>query len=330
MTTYTYDTLYQNVKRKKNPGYPLFWGLVVFTLCWNVAPSWLVVVRYSNCLIYSLAIMIPLQFFVALSVKKKSNFPIPGMSPVGCVMDISGYHSIFELAVITSCRCLITHLVQVIALWSILVTFTFLAYYLTAITVTFYLSPATTLIKVVFAKGIAVCIILIFSLVFSLSKFMFKCTRKAAKNNCVVILSLLTVITFMPILIYIAFVIGGIIFVESNDNTIRSILTLLPSAFLLFIAWISRGRLFPEGLHDADPAAEIASDLEKGATHKSKRHSKEADNGNVQVPLTPSPSTYGSTHGSTHDHSEELHSPSSDDDAVNSDKGEHNPLLHAK
>ena len=297
MTTYSYDILFKNVKHKKNPGYPIFWGLVVFTVCWNSGPSWLVLLRYSDRVKFSLAVMIPLLFLVALCVKKKSNFPVPGMSPNGCMVHRSGYHFLWEFIVLTCCRCLIVHIVQTLALWSILVVLTFLIYYLSAIIVTFYLYPTVTLIKVVFLKGVAVCIILLFSLVFSLSKFEFKCTLKAAKNNFAAILSLLTVITFMPVLAYLALVVGGIIFAESNDgNTLGSILTLLPSLFLLFIAWVSRGRLFPEGITDVDPVKEIASDLEKGATHKNKHSKEKEEDGHVQVPLTQPSSTYGSTH----------------------------------
>lgn len=327
MTTYTYDNLFRNVKHKKNPGYPIFWGLVVFTLCWNVGPSWLVLERYSDRVTYSLVVMIPLQFFVALFLKKKSNFPIPGMSVNGCLVHRSGYHFFWDRIVLTCCRCFITHIVQVIAIWSILVTFTFLVYYLTAITVTFYLYPAATLVKAVFAKGIAVCTILIFSLVFSLSKFKFKCTFDTVKHNCVVIFSLLTVITFIPILVYIAFVIGGIIFAENSDNnTLRSILTLLPSVFLLFVAWASRGHLFPKGLHTTDAAEEIVSDLEKGATHDHKNKHKEetVKAGLVQVPLEPNPSNYGSTQG------EELQTTSNgrlENQVMNSTSGEYKPLL---
>ena len=72
---------------------------------------------------------------------------------------------------------------------------------------------------------------------------------------------------FLPILAFLAFVIGGILFSPQNQPTaLQSIITLIPTAFLLIVAWMSKGTLFPEGLSDpADPAKEIASDLEKGA-----------------------------------------------------------------
>ena len=77
----------------------------------------------------------------------------------------------------------------------------------------------------------------------------------------------MAVVMFLPILAFLAFVIGGILFSPQNQpSALQSIITLIPTAFLLIVAWISKGTLFPEGLSDpADPAKEIASDLEKGA-----------------------------------------------------------------
>lgn len=286
MTTYSYDTLYQNVKWKKNPGYPLFWGVVVFTVCWNVAPSWLVLARYGFQTHYSLAIMIPLQFLVALFVKKKSHFPVPLMSPRGCVKH-KNYRFIWDRAVLRCVHCLISHSVQVLAIWSILVFLTFLIYYLSAMIIAFYLFPTQTLIKAIFLKGILVCAILNFALIFSVSQFKFKLTVDACKKNLASSISLIAVIMFLPILAFLAFVIGGILFSPQNQPTaLQSIITLIPTGFLLIVAWTSKGRLFPEGLHDADPAKEIASDLEKGAlSHKD----------NKPPGPTPAPGTHPST-----------------------------------
>ena len=41
-TAYTYHEVYTYIKEKKKPGYPIFWGLVVVSVCWNIVPSWLV------------------------------------------------------------------------------------------------------------------------------------------------------------------------------------------------------------------------------------------------------------------------------------------------
>ena len=266
MTNYSYDTLYENVKGKKNPGYPLFWGLVAFTVCWNVAPSWLVLSRYTFQTRYSLAFMVPLQFLVAFFVKKKSHFPVPLMSPRRCALHNS-YRFSFDRVVLCCPRSLISHTMQIVAIWSILVFFTFLIYYLSAIIIAFYLSPSVTLIKAIFLKGILVCAVLNFALMFSVSQFQFKLTPDACKKNLASAVSLLAVIMFLPILAFLAFVIGGILFSPENQPTgVQSIITLIPTGFLLVVAWISKGRLFPEGLHDpTDPAKEIASDLEKGA-----------------------------------------------------------------
>ena len=290
MTTYSYDILYKNVKRKKNPGYPIFWGLVVFSLCFNVGTPWVILLRPSIRVGYSLAVMIPLELLVAFLVKKKSNFPIPGMGPHGCTHHGSRDHFTWELLVLTCCRCLVNHVVQVLAIWSILISITLLVYYLSSIVIAFYLYPTLTLIRIVFVKGIAVCTILIFALVFSQSKFKFDCTCEAFKNNVVAVLSLLTVVSFLPILAYITFVVGGILFTQTTpNNSLQSILTLLPSAFLLFVAWFSRGHLFPKGLHSTDPAEEIASDLEEGATNEEHKDDKGDEGSDVQVPMTPTP-----------------------------------------
>ena len=266
MTNYSYDTLYDNVKGKKNPGYPLFWGLVAFTICWNIAPSWLVLSNYTYQTRFSLAVMVPLQFFVALFVKKKSHFPVPLMRPHSCALH-RNYYFFFEKAVVCCVRCAISHFMQVLAIWSILVFLTFLIYYLSAIIVAFYLFPSVTLIKAIFLKGIVVCAILNFALMFSVSQFTFKNNMDACKKNLASAVSLVAVIMFLPILAFLAFVIGGILFSPQNQpSALQSIITLIPTGFLLIVAWVSKGTLFPEGLHDpTDPAKEIASDLEKGA-----------------------------------------------------------------
>ena len=266
MTNYSYDTLYENVKGKKNPGYPLFWGVVVFTICWNIAPSWLVLSRYTVQTRCSLAVMVPLQFLVALFVKKKSHFPVPLMRPHSC-FEHREYYFFFESAVVCCVRCFISHAMQVLAIWSILIFLTFLIYYLSAIIVAFYLSPSVTLIKAIFIKGILVCAILNFALMFSVSQFTFKLTLDACKKNLASAIALIAVIMFLPILAFLTFIIGGILFSPSNQpSALQSIITLIPTGFLLIVAWVSKGTLFPEGLHDpTDPAKEIASDLEKGA-----------------------------------------------------------------
>ena len=267
MTTYSYDTLFKNVKGKKNPGYPLFWGIVTFTLIWNIGPSWVVLSRYTYQTRLSLFIMVPLQFLVAFFVKKKSHFPVPLMSPRGCTLH-KDFQFTLSKGVLGCAHCLINHGVQVIAIWSILVFLTFLIYYLSAIIIAFYLSPSVTLIKAIFLKGILVCAILNFALMFSVSQFTFRLTFKAFKKNLASAISLVAVIMFLPILAFLAFVIGGILFSPQNQPTaLQSIITLIPTGFLLIVAWISKGHLFPAGLHDpTDPAKEIASDLEKGAT----------------------------------------------------------------
>lgn len=267
MTTYSYDTLYNNVKGKKNPGYPVFWSITVVSFCWNIVPSWIVLTRYSYQVYISLVVVIVLQFFVAFIVPKKSDFPIPCLHRHRCTRH-PGKVFTFRKVAWTCFRCLLNHIVQILALWSILISLTFVIYYLSAIIVSFYLSPTQTLVKVVFLKAVAVCTILNVALVFSISRFKFKFSWQALKEDVTSFITLIAVLTFLPILGFLAFVIGGILFSQSSQNSgLQGILTLIPSGFLLIVAWVSRGTLFPEGIHNADPEKEIVSDLEKGATH---------------------------------------------------------------
>ena len=269
MTTYSYDILYDNVKGKKNPAYPLYWGLVVVTVCWNVAPSWIVLTRYSRQVCVSLVVVVILQLFVAFIVPKKSSFPIPCLRLRGCRRHVDKAF-IFERSTITCFKCLFNHVVQVLSIWSILITFTFVIYYLSAIIVAFYLYPTQTLVKLFFLKAVAVCLILNVALIFSISRFKFRFSWPAIKEDVTSVVTLIAVATFLPILGFLAFIIGGILFSESSQSTgLQGILTLIPSGFLLIVAWVSRGALFPEGIHETDPGKEIVSDLEKGGTHHS-------------------------------------------------------------
>ena len=295
MTRYSYDRLYRNVKHKKNPGYPLFWSIVVLTLCWNAGPSWLVLVDYGDQIKYSIIVMIPMELLVALFVKKKSDFPIPCLSRVGCPRH-KGKHFTFEKDVVLRCfHCLVSHVVQVLAIWSILVCLTFLVYYLMAVIIAFYLYPTQTLVKVVFIKAIVVCAILNVALVFSVSHFKFAVTWSASKHNFVVMGTLLTVLLFLPILGFLAFVIGGILFSPSNQLTgLQSLLTILPSIFAVITAWFTHGKLFPKGIEDTDVTEEIVSDSEKGGPHKRKPEDTDGAGGQTHVQQT-AHGQYGST-----------------------------------
>lgn len=265
-TAYTYEGVYIKAKKKKKPAYPIFWGLVVVSICWNIAPSWLVLSSYTSQVYISLAIMIPLELIVAIGTKKKSDFPIPGLDAGGCSKHAE-MHFTWELAVLRCCRCIVGHLAQVIAIWSILITFTFLLYYLSAIIVAFYLYPVLTLVKLLFLKAVAVVLVLNVSLLFALDRFRCGASFTVWKNNFIIAVMLVTIVMFLFIVGFLTFVIGGILFSQSTEiSGIEGIFTVLPSLFLVAAAWYSHGRLFPDGLTETNPAAEIVTDLEKGVT----------------------------------------------------------------
>ena len=276
MTRYSYDILYKNIKHKKNPGYPLFWSIVVLTFCWNIGPSWLVLADYGSQIKYSIYIMIPLELLVALFVKKKADFPVP------CLRLLNRKHKeedfVYERNIGRRYfHSLFSHFVQVVAIWSILVTLTFLVYYLTAVIIAFYIYPTQTLTKVVFIKAIVVCSILNVALVFSVSRFRFAITWSAFKHNVIAAVTLITVLLFLPIIGFLAFVIGGILFSPLNELTgLQGIIAIIPSAFLVIAAWFTHGKLFPKGIDDPDAAGEILSELEKGALEKHKAGDTEA------------------------------------------------------
>lgn len=271
MTRYSYDILYKNIKHRKNPGYPLFWSIVLLTLCWNIGPSWLVLADYGSQIKYSIYIMIPLELLVALFVKKKANFPVPCLSGIKHRKHEEEDFVYERMVGWRCCHSLLSHFVQVVAIWSILVTLTFLVYYLTAVIIAFYIYPVQTLVKVIFIKAVVVSAILNVALVFSVSRFKFDISWSACKHNLIAAVTLITVLLFLPIIGFLAFVIGGILFSPSNQQTgLQGILTILPSAFLVVAAWFTHGKLFPKGIDNPDAGEEIVSELEKGALEKHK------------------------------------------------------------
>ena len=269
MTTYTYDTVYDSIIKKRNPNYPLFWSFVLLSFFWNVGPSWLVLSRDGFQIYYSLIVMIPLEFLVAVLVKKKSDFPVPFFR--GCLAHSSGYHYSWEWRVVCSCvYCLVSHVVQTFAIWTILVFLTFLSYYISSIIVAFYLYPTQVLIKVLFLKAVAISAVLNVALLFAnSSKFKCHCSWKSFKHDLGYIVRVLAIAAFMPILAFLAFVIGGILFSGSGQASgLQGVLTLLPSLFLVFGAWFTKGRLFPKGTNEPDLGSDILHNLEDGEATK--------------------------------------------------------------
>lgn len=260
-----YQKLYKNIKGKNNPGYSFFWALVILSVAWNVAPSWLVLSKYDNKVYASLAIVIPLQFVVAVLVRKRSDFPIPGLWYITkhakqCTDDVHSIHRV----VFRCTGCVLSHIVQVLSIWSLLVTFTFFMHYLTSVVVSLYLDPLNSLVKILFVKVVAVSFTISIALLFAMDVYTFKCSRSAMRNNVLSFLSIVTVLSLLPILSFFMFMIGGIIFNEDpQSGTWKSIFTLLPSALLLYGSWFSHGLLFPKGVTEkGNPVKEIEHDLE--------------------------------------------------------------------
>ena len=143
---------------------------------------------------------------------------------------------------------------------------TFVAYYVVSIIVAFYLYPTQVLIKVVFLKAVAVCAVLNVALLFSNSKFKCGYTWKSFKHDLGYCVRVFAIAMFLPILAFLAFLIGGIIFSGPGQvSGLQGFLTLLPSLFLVFAAWFTKGTLFPAGAEDAaDLGSDLINDLENG------------------------------------------------------------------
>lgn len=279
-SSYLYNKLYDNVKGKQKPGYALFWAIVLLSVVWNVGPSWLVLSRFDYKVYSSLAIVIPLQLFVAMLFKKNSKFPIPGpwYNVKHSSRCVENSHSLSR-EVLWCSRCVASHIVQVLSIWSLLITFTFFVHYLTSIIVSLYLDPLNSLVKVLFIKAILVSFIINVALLFVLDSFSSKPKEVAAS-----FLSVLSILSALPVLAVFLVMIGGIVFNEGSpqDNAWKPIFTLVPSFLLLFASWYSHGKLFPKGRKDKDPVTEIVDDLEGGTTASPAAASNSA---HTQIPM---------------------------------------------
>lgn len=263
-----YQKLYKNIKGRANPGYSFFWAIVLLSVVWNIGPSWLIVSKPDNYKLYvSLAVLIPLQFVVAVFVKKRIIFPIPGLNndaghTMACADNI---HSLSNLKAILSCfQCMLSHIIQVLSIWALLITFTFIMHYATSIILSLYLDPLNALVKIVFVKAVLVCFIINVGLLFAVDRVSCECTIKALKQNVGSCLSVLTLLSLFPILFFLVFMIGGIVFNDlPQSGSWKAVFTIIPSATLLYASWFSHGILFPKGITDkGDPAKEIVHDLE--------------------------------------------------------------------
>ena len=227
---------------------------------WNVAPSWLVLSKYDYKVYCSLAILIPVQLITALLVKKKSDFPIPIMKP----SQDDDIHSLNKAA-FASLKTLLNHLVQVVSIWSLLITFTFVMHYVTSIVLSLYTDPLGSLVKIIFVKAVVVSFIINIALVFAVDVISFKsCSIDNCRKNFVSIVWILTAASLFLILIFIFFLLVGVVFnYSSQTNDLRTVFTIIPSATLLFASFLGRGVLFPKGVKDKDdPEEEVVHAVE--------------------------------------------------------------------
>ncbi len=218
--------------------------------------------------------MIPLQLLVAIVVKKKSTFPIPFFTITASIKDKTNTHC-FNKDIFSSFRYFMNHLVQVICIWSLLITFTFIMHYFTSVTMSFYLDPISSLVKIVFIKTVIVSFIINVALLLTIDKVDLRCSgRKAIQTNLRTVLSILTILSITPLLVLLTFMLGGVIFSGSHSSNWNTLLTLIPSAVLLYSSWYTQGVLFPTGLKDkGNPAEEIIDDLEGKTTHPTSTNS---------------------------------------------------------
>lgn len=271
-----YDSVYEHIKCKKNPYYPLFWSVVLLCIIWDAGPGWLVLSAGTSHVRAIIGVMVPLQLVLAVFMKKYVDFPVPGLNWKKLSLKYQGYRHQPETGPgdiqnsgrgegnkkqvkyffweVTKLRLRVrvatSFIVQTLAVWGLLIFFTYIVIYTITISISLYLFPIQTLLKIIFIKAVAFCAVFDVGLLFSTNSWKYRCNRKALVINIGLLIQLLTVISFLPLLVFLSFVIGGIIFTDSTQqlNGIQGILALLPSAFLILIGWYSRGTLFPEEL----------------------------------------------------------------------------------
>jgi hypothetical protein len=305
LCTNVYDSVYEHIKCKKNPYYPLFWALVVFAFVWNVLPGWYILYTGEVHVRASLGVMIPIQFALALLMRKYPDFPIPGMNWKKLSLQYQGYliksadnhgnndkkskrvkphHYFFWEAcrLRFPVRVCFSFIIQTLAVCTMLIFFTYLAIYTVAITISLYLYPLETLVKVIFVKAVAMCTIFGIAILFSAQSFQCAFTKRSIYTNITLIGQLLAVLSFLPLLAFLVYIIGGIIFTDSPNSLtgVQGILTLLPSVFLVLVGWYTRGKIFPEKIVADDSISDVEKNEQEVAespTIQSEDHSNDAD-----------------------------------------------------
>lgn len=300
-----YDAIYHEIKDKKNPYYPLYSATVLCTMIWNLGPGWFVLLFDTDHIKYSFVVLIPLQLVLAVLMKKYPDFPLPGLpctkktytyleeessEPEG--KSSKGHHVksqsyfLWEICHMKYKGTIIaSFIVQSIGVWSLLVFFTHVAYYSVGVTISLYLYPIETVVKVIFIKAVAVCVVFDVAILFSGKTWDYKCTTKGIISDVAMVFACLSL---LPIIAFIAFVAGGVIFTSPSSKLsgLQGILVLVPSVILLLVGWYSKGTLFPEKLVADSSASQDLSDVEAAAANNS------AGKGNT-------PTINGKTYGST-------------------------------
>ncbi len=274
-----YDAVFKNIRHKRNPYYPIFWSVVILSIGWNIWPGWAVLTINVSGLHYFIPTIVFLQFFTALVMRKYLEFPIPGLrwkSPPHKFFKskkpepLPPKYFFWQICQTPQVgRGVISFIVQTAAVWSLLVLFTLIVYYAVTIAVALYLDPIQTLVKLLFVKAIAMCAMFAVALLFASNSLEWKCTQKSCYINFIVVTQFLSALTFLPVLAYLAYMIGGVIFVASSTQLsgIQGVLAILPSAFLIIIGWVSHGQLFPEKIVPTDSMAEVSKDVQEAASH---------------------------------------------------------------
>ena len=93
-------------------------------------------------------------------------------------------------------------------------------------------------------------------------------------KNAKILIGSLTVLSFLPILGYLMYVIGQVVFMNDyGGNSWQSVLTIIPPLILAVTSWYSQGLLFPDGVKDpTHPIKEIERDLEGNNSHSDSGH----------------------------------------------------------
>ena len=278
-----YDAIYGKIKHKKNPYYPIFCSFILCSIVWNVFPAWYILTPQVAHVKYSFAALVPVQLVLAIIMRKYIDFPIPGikwkrneeLSPLTeNDNDTSEKHKHNEIQkyffweichLKNRVKVILSFVAQTIAVWSLLVLFSYVVFYAITLAISLYLFPLQTLVKVIFIKAVALCVVFDVAILFSGRSFRFACDKTSNVGNIRDIAQLLAVLSFLPVLAFLAYVIGGVIFTASLSQLsgLQGILAILPSAVLVLIGWYSKGKLFPEKLIANDSSvSQVEKDVE--------------------------------------------------------------------